>query len=135
MAGKNMAKYIVKRLLVMLPILVFVLMVCFFLSRLMDILPVIRKVGFHLDPKELQRLIDLEKRRMGYDLPIFVQFLIYLRNFFSGNWGTSYLIDPDEPVIEFIISIFPKTIELMIFPMIIVPIIAVKLGVISASNK
>jgi peptide/nickel transport system permease protein len=135
MARKNMAKYIIKRLLVMLPILVFVLMVTFFLSRLMDILPVIRKVGFHLDPQELQRLIDLEKKRMGYDLPIYVQFLIYLRNFFSGDWGTSYLIDPDRPVVDFILTIFPKTIELMIIPMIIVPIVAVRLGVISASNK
>jgi len=135
MKRQNMVKYIGKRILVMIPILVVVLIITFFLSRLMDILPVIRKVGFHLDREELQRLIDVEKKRMGYDLPIYTQLFIYLRNFFTGNWGTSYIIDPDRPVIEFIVSIFPKTIELMIIPMIIVPIIAVKLGVISASNK
>lgn len=130
-----MAKYIVKRLIVMLPILTVVLIITFFLSRLMNVLPVIRKVGFQLDPKELQRLIDMEKRRMGYDKPIYVQLVVYLKNFFTGNWGTSYIIDPDEPVVDFIMSIFPKTIELMIIPTIIVPILAVKLGVISASNK
>ncbi|MFX0028421.1 MAG: ABC transporter permease [Candidatus Hermodarchaeota archaeon] len=135
MPRTNMVKYIFKRILVMIPILLTVLIITFFLSRLMDILPVIRKVGFHLDREELQRLIDVEKKRMGYDLPIYVQLFIYLKNFASGNWGTSYIIDPDEPVLEFIVSIIPKTIELMIIPMIIVPIIAVKLGVISASNK
>jgi len=42
---------------------------------------------------------------------------------------------PNIPVIDIIGTIFPKTIELMIFPTVVVPIIAVKLGVLSAKNK
>ena len=119
----------------MFPILIIVLIITFILSRFMDILPVIRSVGFNLDPEELRRLIELEKQRMGYDLPLMQQLGIYLMNFFTGNWGNSYTVMKDTPVIEFIMSIFPKTIELMIIPIIIVPIIAVKLGVVSAKNK
>ena len=121
--------------MIMFPILIIVLIITFILSRFMDILPVIRSVGFNLDPNELRSLIELEKQRMGYDLPIFQQLGIYLMNFFTGNWGNSYTVAKDTPVIEFIISVFPKTIELMIIPIIIVPIIAVKLGVVSAKNK
>ena len=101
----------------------------------MDVVPVIQKVGFNLDWDELQRTIDREKRRMGYDKPILVQLLVYLQNFFTGKWGDSYLVEPYTPVIEIIGTIFPKTLELMIIPMIIVPIIAVKLGIVSSTNK
>ncbi|GAH00314.1 unnamed protein product, partial [marine sediment metagenome] len=133
--AKNMVSYIIKRIFMMFPLLLVVLIITFILSRFMDVLPVIQSVGFNLDPQELQRLIELEKHRMGYDLPILQQLGIYLMNFFTGNWGNSYIVFEDTPVIDVIMSIFPKTIELMIIPMIIVPIIAVKLGVVSAKNK
>lgn len=133
--AKNMVYYIIKRIMIMFPILIIVLIITFILSRFMDIFPVIRSVGFNLDPNELRRLIELEEQRMGYDLPIFQQLGIYFMNFFTGNWGNSYTVDKGTPVIEFIIDVFPKTIELMIIPIIIVPIIAVKLGVVSAKNK
>lgn len=133
--AKNMVFYIIKRIMIMFPILIIVLIITFILSRFMDILPVIRSVGFYLDPDELRRMIELEKQRMGYDLPLFQQLGIYLMNFFTGNWGDSYTVEKGTPVIEFIIKVFPKTIELMIIPIIIVPIIAIKLGVVSAKNK
>ncbi len=132
---QNMIKYIFKRVLLMFPILLIVLIVTFVLSRFMDVVPVIQRVGFNLDFNELQRLIELEKIRMGYDKPIIIQLLIYLQNFFTGNWGDSYLVEPNTPVIDVVATIFPKTIELMMIPMVIVPIIAIKLGITSSTNK
>lgn len=132
---QNMVKYIIKRILLMFPILLVVLIITFILSRFMDVIPVISRVGFHLDWDELQRAIAREKRRMGYDLPLIQQLGIYLKNFITGNWGDSYVVEPNTPVIEFIGKIFPKTLELMIIPMILVPIIAVKLGIVSSTNK
>jgi len=41
----------------------------------------------------------------------------------------------DVPVLEVIGKVFPKTLELMIFPIVIIPILAVKLGVVSSTNK
>ena len=72
---------------------------------------------------------------MGYDKPLLTQLVIYLGNFFTGDWGTSYIVAENKPVIELIGEIFPKTIELVIIPIVIIPIIGVKLGVISAKNK
>ena len=128
---KNMALYIVKRILFMVPMLFLVLIITFILSRMMFGDPVLNKLGLLPDPE----IIEAEKRRMGYDKPLLVQLIVYLSNFFKGNWGTSYIVSEGEPVLQIIGKIFPKTIELVIIPILIIPIIGVKMGVISAKNK
>ena len=128
---KNMIKYILKRILMMIPMLFLVLTLAWILSRLMAVNPVTNKLGGILDPE----VIEAELRRIGYYDPWYVQLGIYYKNFFTGDWGTSYIVAKDRPVIDFIWEIFPKTIELMIIPIVLSPIIAVKLGVASATHK
>ncbi|TKJ24382.1 MAG: hypothetical protein CEE42_11130 [Promethearchaeota archaeon Loki_b31] len=132
---KNMIKYIIKRILMMIPMLFLVLAISWFLSYLMVqqnlVNPVAGRLGGTLDPD----VIEAELRRIGYYDPWFVQLATYFKNFFTGNWGSSYLIAQDKPVIDLISEIFPRTIELMIIPIILSPIIAVKLGVASATHK
>lgn len=128
---KNMIKYIIKRILMMIPMLFLVLTLAWFLSRLMAVNPVTNKLGDILDPE----VIEAELRRIGYYDPWYVQLAIYYKNFFTGDWGTSYIVAKDRPVIDFIWEIFPKTIELMIIPIVLSPIIAVKLGIASATHK
>lgn len=128
---KNMIKYIIKRILMMIPMLFLVLTLAWFLSRLMAVNPVTNKLGGILDPE----VIEAELRRIGYYDPWYVQLGIYYKNFFTGDWGTSYIVAKDRPVIDFIWEIFPKTIELMIISIVLSPIIAVKLGIASATHK
>lgn len=128
---KNMITYIVRRVLFFIPMLFLVLAITFILSHMMFGDPVLNQLGLLPDPK----ILEAERRRMGYDQPIFIQLLIYLRNFFTGDWGKSYILSEGEPVIQIIGKIFPKTIELVIIPILVIPIIGVKLGVISAKNK
>jgi peptide/nickel transport system permease protein len=129
--AKNMVKYVIRRIFLMIPMLFLVLISTFILSRMMFGDPVLNKLGLLPDPE----IIAAERRRMGYDLPFINQLLIYLANFFKGEWGTSYIVSEGEPVLVIIGKIFPKTIELVIIPILVIPIIAVKLGVISAKNK
>lgn len=133
--AQNMIKYIIKRILIMFPILIIVLIITFILSKSMNVFPVIARMATGENLETIQRMIEEEERRMGYDKPLFIQLMIYLQNFFTGNWGDSYVIMRDAPVIEVIGNVFPKTLELMIFPIIIIPIVAVKLGVVSSTNK
>jgi peptide/nickel transport system permease protein len=79
--------------------------------------------------------IDRLLRKYGYFDPWYVQLGIYIRDFFTGNWGESFVIMEGRPVLQIVEKIFPKTIELMMTTIIIVPIIAIKLGVTSATNK
>ena len=128
--AKNMGKYIIKRIIIMFPMLVFALIMTWLLSHMMTIDPILNRVGF-ADPV----VLESERQRVGYYEPWFVKLALFLRNFFSGDWGESYILKPGKPVLELIGEIFPKTIELMIVPSIVAPIIAVKLGATAASNK
>ena len=126
----NMVKYIIKRIIIMLPMLIFALIMTWLLSHMMTVDPILNRVGY-LDPV----VLESERLRIGYYDPWFVKLALFLRNFFTGDWGESYILKPGKPVLTLIGEIFPKTIELMIIPTIISPFIAVRLGATAASNK
>jgi len=108
----------------------FALIVTWLLAHMMSVDPILSQVG-PTDPE----VLELERQRVGYYDPWFVKLGKYLYNFFTGDWGDSYIVDPGKPVIKLIGEIFPKTFELMIIPTLISPFIAVKLGTTAASNK
>jgi len=126
----NMVKYIIKRIIIMIPMLILALIATFVLSNMMTVDPILNRVGW-ADPV----VLESERQRVGYYNPWFVKLALFLKNFFSGDWGESYILKPGKSVVTLISEIFPKTIELMIVPTIIAPIIAVKLGAHAASNK
>ncbi len=129
--ARNMIKYVTRRILIMIPLLLSVLIFTWIISHMMAINPYLNKIGSVLD----REVYEQELRRVGWYDPWYVKLGIYLRNFFSGDWGESFVVLPGKKVTEVIAEIFPKTIELMIFSIIIVPIVAIKLGVTSAKNK
>ena len=126
----NMVKYIIKRIIIMIPMLVLALIATWLLSHMMTVDPVLNRVGW-ADPV----VLESERQRVGYYDPWFIKLALFLKNFFTGDWGESYILKPGKSVLALISEIFPKTIELMIFPTIVSPIIAVKLGATAASNK
>jgi len=114
----------------MIPMVLFALIVTWLLSHMMSVDPILNRIGF-TDPE----ILELERQRVGYYDPWVVQLGKYLVNFFTGDWGESYILKPGKSVLTFIGEIFPKTFELMIIPILISPIIAIKLGTTAASNK
>jgi peptide/nickel transport system permease protein len=83
------------------------------------------------DRETIERIL----RQHGYYDPWYVQIGIYFRNFFSGDWGESYVLIQGKPVLQIVEKIFPKTLELMTISIIFIPIIAIKLGITSAINR
>ncbi|MFX1297288.1 MAG: ABC transporter permease [Promethearchaeota archaeon] len=127
----NMIKYIIRRILMMIPMFFLVLTFAWILAHMMSVSP-INSYGSILDPE----VLEAERKRIGVGEPWYIQIGNYYMNFFSGNWGKSYVLQENRPVYDMIVKeVFPRTIELMIFPIILCPIIAVKLGLISATNK
>ena len=110
----NMVKYIIKRIAIMFPMLILALSITFVLAQMMVVNPILFKVG-HDDPQLLQR----ELERLGYYDPWYVKLFRYFVDFFTGNWGESYIVAEGKTVIQFIGEIFPKTLELMIVPIIL----------------
>ncbi|MFW9865524.1 MAG: ABC transporter permease [Candidatus Thorarchaeota archaeon] len=130
--AQNMIKYIIKRILLIFPMLLFVLIITWLLSHMMSVNPAVNRIGVAFTDPEVYRK---EMERIGFFDPWYIKLGNYLGNFFIGDWGKSYVVVQDTPVLEVIGIISPRTFELMIIPNIIVPIVAVKLGVISARNK
>ena len=115
----------------MIPMLFAVLTITFFLSHAMSINP----LQSMMTGWDINIYFD-EMERLGLNEPIYVQFAYYLRDFFTGNWGESYSGQfQGWSVNDIIITVLPRTLELMIIPIIITPIIAVKLGTTSAKNR
>ncbi len=130
---QSMVRYIFKRILLMIPILIAVLIFTWILTHLMDVNPIMSKFEGWMEVRSGP--IEREKIRMGWYDPWYVQLGIYLRNFFLGDWGESYIVLQGEKVLDIIGVIFPRTIELMLFSIVVVPIIAMKLGVASARDR
>lgn len=127
----SMLKYILRRLLVMLPVLFGVLLITFVLSRMMPGDPILANI-----PQVFtQEQYDAARHRLGFDLPLWQQFFIYIGNLFTGNWGFSVSINKGQDVWSLIWQRFPRTIDIALFAMIIASFVGIKTGVISATHR
>ena len=98
-----MAKYIVKRLLLLVFTFFIIVSICFFLVRMIP-----RELP---SDKSVAEIIKDRWEALGYDKPLLVQYGIYLKNVFT-NWdfGTSWYIDFRAPVWEVFSERVPPTI-------------------------
>jgi len=126
----NMLKYIIKRVIMMFPMLILVLTLTWILSHTM-LVSQMSEISVLVDPEVMQE----ELSRIGYRDPWYIQLCLYYKNFFTGDWGDSIVVEEGRRVFTIISEIFPRTIELMIIPIVLSPIIAVKLGLASSVHK
>jgi peptide/nickel transport system permease protein len=105
------------------------LAVTFFIGRVVPIDPVLAILGDRAPAHVVERV----RRELGFDLPLYQQFYIYLKSVLSGDFGTSVLTT--NPVMVDIRRVFPATIELATLGTIIGSIIGVPLGVLAAVRR
>jgi len=127
----SMIKYIIRRLIVLLPVLFGVITLTFILSRLMPGDPVIA----HLEKFFTQEQYQAKLRELGLDKPIMVQYVIFLGDLFTGNWGNSVSVSRGHPVWDLVLDRFFRTFDIAIFAIIIAAFIGLKTGVISATHR
>ena len=68
---------------------------------------------------------------LGFDQPLFIQYFRYIGRLFTGDWGISISISVGMPVYEFVRIVLPRTIELIIIPLILGLIVGRILGRLS----
>ena len=105
------------------------LLVTFIIGRVMPIDPVLKVVG----DRATQAQYDAAYIAMGLDQPLYVQFLRYLGDVLSGDFGRS--ISTGQLVIDDIRHVFPATLELATLGTLIGVSIGVPLGVIAAAGR
>ncbi|CAN7530871.1 ABC transporter permease [Rhizobium sp. LjRoot258] len=105
------------------------LAVTFFIGRVVPIDPVLAILGDRAPTHVVERV----RHELGFDLPLYQQFYIYLKSILSGDFGTSVLTT--NPVMVDIRRVFPATIELATLGTIIGSAIGVPLGVLAAVRR
>lgn len=124
-----MLQFVARRLLLLLPVLVGILLVTFTITRLVPGDPCYVMLGEKATPDACR----LFKQRYGLDKSIPEQFGRYAVSLFKGELGDS--IKDRRPISVIIAERLPMTIELTFFAMIFASIFGVLLGVISALNR
>jgi peptide/nickel transport system permease protein len=124
-----MASYIVKRLFFMIIVLLVVTVITFSLTHLIPSDPAAQWVGYRPTPKQLEQA----RIELGLDRPFYLRYLIYMRNLFKGDLGTS--IRTKQPVIGELARYFPATFELVTVSLLISLVLGVPLGVLTAVHR
>lgn len=121
-----MVRYILKRILSYIPILILISIMIFFIIRLIPGDPVQLMFG----KKATAEQIEYVRALYGLDKPLWQQYITWATNILKGDWGTSIRLG--EPVIETVLERLPRTALLCFTGIILSIIIAVPSGIASA---
>lgn len=124
-----MGKYILRRFLVLIPIILAVTFIVFFIISLSPGNTAAMIIG----DGATQESIDKLEEEMGFKDPIIVQYGRYVINLAKGDMGQSYATG--KPVIAEVKSRFPNTLKLTLLSILISIAMAVPIGVISATRQ
>ena len=124
-----MWKYVVKRILIAIPVLIGISIIAFFIIRLVPGDTVTAMLGVNYNPEQAAEL----RAQYGLDKPLVVQYYKWIKNVLTGNFGQSFFTN--EPVLNTIMERLPVTLELMGMSLIYCIFIAIPLGTIAAVKR
>lgn len=124
-----MYRYIVRRLLIMIPVIIGVSAVVFFLIRSIPGDPAQILLGEHSSEEALENI----RIQLGLDKPKIIQFFYFLYNMAKGDLGRSFLTN--ELVSIEIYKHFPATLELTLCSMAFGTLVGLFLGVTAATHR
>lgn len=121
-----MVTYIIRRILLSIPVLIGILFATFALSRLIPSDPCRAMLG----EKATDIVCNEFIARHGLDKPIPTQFAVYMGEVFKGDFGRSFRFS--LPITELIMQRLPTTVELAFAALMLSVVIGISLGIISA---
>ena len=124
-----MTAYILRRLLLMLPVAFLVTVGVFMLIHLSPGDPALIILGEDRTPHAIAAI----HQQLGLDKPLYVQYGIWLGHIVHGDWGRS--ITTHEPVATAITERLPATLELGIVALVWSLLVAIPLGTIAAVRR
>ena len=121
-----MTRFLIRRLLLTVPVLLGVATLVFSLIHLVPGDPVQAMLGDSATPQDIADL----RGRLGLDRPLYVQYAAFLKGVGTGNLGAS--LRTNQPVTAAIADRLPATFELACAAMFVATVIAIPLGIIAA---
>ncbi len=128
-----MIRYIAKRLLQAIPLLLGILTVTFFIIRLAPGDP----MDIYLEPSRRRQVdpevIELIREKYGLDQPIHIQYVKWLANVAQGDFGESFR--HRRPVNRLLAEAIPYTLQLTVLALLFDALIGIALGILSAVKQ
>jgi ABC-type dipeptide/oligopeptide/nickel transport system permease component len=122
-------KYILRRLLLMIPVALLVTVIIFVLIRMAPGDPVLTYAGEDKDPAT----IEVIRKQLGLDQPLPVQYVAWLSHAVRGDLGRSF--QTKQPVLQAIAERLPVTLELGFAAITISVSVALVVGTLSALKR
>lgn len=139
-----MGKYLLKRLMIMLPTLLGITIIVFIIVNLAPGGPIEQRLrelrfagGADASAQSSQgsstvsnEVLEALKKQYGFDKPVHERYLIWLKNLTKLDFGESFTYE--EPVLDVIVSKFPVSLQFGIVSLILSYLISIPLGVMKA---
>lgn len=124
-----MFRYVIKRLLLLIPTLLAVSFIVFFIVDLAPADDLDVKYGSEITKEQL----EIMREELGYNDPLIVRYGRYMGNLLKGDLGVSS--QSGEPVFKLYMEKLPNTIELTIWSTLVSLLIAIPLGILAALKQ
>ena len=124
-----MIYYIARRLLAAIPTLIAVLTLVFVLVRIVPGDPAMAILGDRATPAAVEAL----RAKLGVDKPIWQQYVDFLAQSLSGDFGRSMV--SDRPILADVGAVLPHTLDLTLAAMVIGVVVGVPVGVLAALHR
>ena len=124
-----MLRYIVRRLLMMIPVLIGATLIVFAIMDSSPGDPALSKVGVEASPEQVEEL----RESMGLNDPFFIRYGRFLLGLLHGDLGTSY--KNDLSVMEQVMSRLPNTFILSFAALLFAMAVGIPVGIISARRQ
>lgn len=124
-----MHRYVIKRLLLLVPVFLAVSWVIFMIVHLVPGDPVEHLVAIGSSPEQRAALVA----HLGLDRPLLVQYLVWLGHALRGDLGEAIILR--RPVIELITDNLPHSLRLGGLAFIVSTVVGIATGALAAVNK
>ena len=127
-----MRRYVFRRLLQLIPILLVITFLSFGMMRLAGSDAVLQKME-NTGMAASQEVIDAARAELGLDKPFLTQYVVWLGNLLQGDMGTSYI--SGQEVFQTFLSKLPATLLLTAVSILLTIVVSLPLGVLAAVKQ
>jgi peptide/nickel transport system permease protein len=126
-----MTKYIIRRLLLLVPVLLGMTLISFAVTKAIPTDPIIASIS--QEASSHPEIVAAYRKEWGLDQPLPVQYLTYVKNLLHGDMGVS--IYTHRPVVDDLEDYLPATVELATVTIFFSVILSIPLGIIAAIRR
>jgi peptide/nickel transport system permease protein len=126
-----MTRYIVRRLLLLIPVLLGMTVISFTVTRAIPTDPIIASIS--QEASNHPEIVAAYRKKWGLDEPLPVQYLTYLQNLLHGDMGVS--IYTHRAVVEDLTDYVPATVELATVTICFSVVLSIPFGILAAMRR